>query len=387
MKKNNSVSPIAVVCALLLFTSLMIYGSIYIINKVPSTTEYFSKYNRTIKNELNDLISEQKEIDNKIDDIIYKGGYSFEEPCVLTNPYKINSLSALIIFDTIESTSITIKINDEEITTMEKSKKHVIPIYSLVSNKINKIVLTNDFNETKEIEIKTDIYDNYLSDFDMESYLVENNNLAMISLNNKEKNNIRVFNKNKELVSFLSLGNIKGINFRDDKYEILYKSYDNDSLGDIRVDVDLLGKILSVTNPQEDYKINKNGSLNIESDTFVSRRFNLYKNNTLNYQVKNVTKKVSKTLPIYLSTTSLSDKLIESKSFTDEFKITTNSNYLTFEFKTEVDKLLLVEADSKYTYSYDIKDINEIAISKSNKYALYVIKDDTYYNLLTTIEI
>lgn len=389
MKSDRGVSPIVVICVILLFTMFMLYGAYYVINVTPSTDEYFSKYNRKLDNQINRLLDEQLLIDEKLRDVIENGNYTFEEPYVALDPYGLNALSALIIFNTKNSTSIEVYLNGTLLTIVDSSRNHVIPIYTLVSNKNNIVGLKTENNDYKEIEIQGDQLDNYLGEFDMNSSLDGKTHKAILNQLLGEKNCIRLFNSDKELVTYITLGNIYGATFNDDKVTFSFNNADikNTKMNNMSIEMDYLGKITRVSN--EDKGIITAPNLEIEGIKYISSNINVYKNKIPNYSVKNLNKNIEATTPIIINTSTISDSLINSKTYSGDYKLAVNSNYITFDFKdtNEGTVLLLVAKNSKYSYTYEIDDKNSITLDKSGEYALYIIKDAFYYNLLTTIEI
>ena len=102
-------------------------------------------------------IQKQLEVDKQILEYIQDPKYTFDDPMVLINPYDISPLSALIIFQTEDETSIKVDINDYYLyTTVEKAENHVIPIYGLLDEYKNIVRLVNENNQAKLISIETE---------------------------------------------------------------------------------------------------------------------------------------------------------------------------------------------------------------------------------------
>ncbi len=112
----------------------------------------------TTKYALGEIINEQKEVDDEILRIEKDKTYTLSNPKLLVNPYKLSPLTALVLFNTDEETSITVNVNDEFTTTVEKSTTHNIPIYGLRADYKNIVKLTDEKGNTKELEIKTKPY-------------------------------------------------------------------------------------------------------------------------------------------------------------------------------------------------------------------------------------
>ena len=100
-------------------------------------------------------------IQNKAEEEFLKdSNYTFKNPKVILNPYKISPLTALIIFETNDSSSITLTVkgkdeNTDITTTFSPAKNHIIPVYGLYPNKNNEVIIKNGDKE-KTIYIKTD---------------------------------------------------------------------------------------------------------------------------------------------------------------------------------------------------------------------------------------
>ncbi|EDT70542.1 arylsulfate sulfotransferase [Clostridium perfringens D str. JGS1721] len=113
-----------------------------------------------------DTISQKQE---KIDESILKkykeDTYSFDDPCVINNPYGNAPLTSLALFKTDEESEITVKIKgkkeiDDITYTIDGFKTdHQIPIIGLYANKNNTVILTaktkNDTSIEKKLKIKT----------------------------------------------------------------------------------------------------------------------------------------------------------------------------------------------------------------------------------------
>ncbi len=104
------------------------------------------------------LVTNQEKINKHLDKIINDSKYTFEAAYVELNPYKISPLSAIIIYSSKTESEVDVYINNVFFTTMEKNKKHIIPIYGLYENKENIIKLVSN-GKTVEYKIKTEASD------------------------------------------------------------------------------------------------------------------------------------------------------------------------------------------------------------------------------------
>lgn len=104
-----------------------------------------------------DIITSQIHQEEKF---LEKTDYDVKKPKIVVNPYGISPLTALVIFETKDSTSptITVKGKDLETTytnTFNASKKHILPIYGLYPDKDNEVILSIN-NKDYTLHIKTD---------------------------------------------------------------------------------------------------------------------------------------------------------------------------------------------------------------------------------------
>lgn len=101
-----------------------------------------------------DLISKQNKQDEKVLEYI-EDNYTIDNSKIIINPYYINPLSALIIFNTPNNIDLEILLNDEEYQTIENEKEFIIPIIYLKEDYNNKITLRAN-NEEYNYYLKTD---------------------------------------------------------------------------------------------------------------------------------------------------------------------------------------------------------------------------------------
>ncbi len=107
--------------------------------------------------ETNDFIAKQEKVDNEINELLNNKTYSLDNPYILINPYGNNPLSAYIVFNTSDSTNVSVTIkgkNNDDITLKYSSDtKHIIPVYYLYPNYDNKVIITLGNGKTKELTI------------------------------------------------------------------------------------------------------------------------------------------------------------------------------------------------------------------------------------------
>lgn len=386
MKKNKGINVTVIATVFVIFAMAMVYGTLYILSHQIDTEKYFQKYNTIVNNELNDLINKQNKMDEKIKDISENGGYTLEEPCILENPYSINPLSALIIFNTKEETSVRLSINDNLVTTIEKSKKHIIPVYGLYANTNNIITLTNDLGETKELNIQTDSLNDYLKGYDVKESIQDKSHLFVLGDLNKPSSYLRGFDINNNLMFYLDFDYVSGANFYRDNFYIAYNSKysKNTKMQDLKIEMDYLGRILSINNTTDD--LTRTPNLSIDEEDYIETSVNLYKNEISNYKTSRLIDTTSVSMSKKIETVSLEKELVDAKIYDKDYEIALNGDYISYEFMEDV-TLLMVTKNSNYTYSFELKNKNIIKTDLSGEVSLYVISDGVYYTLLSTLKL
>ncbi len=120
---------------------------------------------------VNEILSMQKEINQKLEKIKKNTKYTLENAYIELNPYKISPLSAIIIFQTNDKEKIEVYLNQEYILTSEENNIHTIPIYGLHENTENIIKLKSS---DKEIDYKIQTEKSNLASLN----ILENNNTS-----------------------------------------------------------------------------------------------------------------------------------------------------------------------------------------------------------------
>lgn len=282
----------------------------------------------------------QKSVDSEIDSY----GYTIDNPLVIVDPYDVNTLSAMIVFQTDDYVSPTVIVkgqnNDDIIYTYSKSKIHHLPIYCLYSDYDNDVIIKVG-NTSKVINIKTDTVD------------IDNTKLL-----NLDNDNMVITNVDNHLVIVDRYKNIRGyftkefsgnpIYLKDGHFILSTYQTNNDGSYMGIVEVDLLGKVYN--------------------QFIVSNGY--YRLSTYN-ECKNM---------LYV----LSDELlvidVQSWSIIKEYDID-NLNYKYLEYNKELDKIIL--GTDNEVISMDIDGNRDIMDSYefSNKYLIFD-KNITKYDYL-----
>ncbi|MBR1416710.1 MAG: hypothetical protein IJ572_02710 [Bacilli bacterium] len=168
-----------IVITLILFVFILL-----LINVSFFTIFIKSIFNKDTKNIIYSLVYDQYNINERLYSISNNNNYTLDEAYIEINPYKLNDLSAIIIFQTNINEEIEVYINDEYKTTMEKSNKHIIPIYGLKPDYDNIIKLKSSTISKEYIITTKDIhYNNYFNIDEIISNSILDNNNFIIKLN------------------------------------------------------------------------------------------------------------------------------------------------------------------------------------------------------------
>lgn len=384
--KENGVNRVVIISTFVVFAIAMIFVTQYVTSySKNNNSKYFKSYNTIENNELTSILKRQDAMDERIKDASDNGEYTFANPCIIVNPYDISPLSAVVIFNTKSFKSINVSINDKFIYTAEKSRKHIIPIYGLFANSNNVVTLEMDGEETT-LDVKTSSYNFDTSGIKVKDYLKDKTHYFMVGNQLDKTSNIRGFDNNGNLLYYLDLDYISSARFYADRFYVGYnaKYSRGNNLHDIRLEIDYLGKILSITKDLVDLDTEKN--LDIDGTSFIGVPLNLYDSEVSNYAIKSRIDQVEYTTSEKIITNDIADSLDEAQVYEKEFQVVANGEYISFDFEDKDARLLLVNKASQYTFAYSIKDIDIIKHNIKGNISLYLEIDGAYYTLLTTLK-
>lgn len=384
--KENGVNRVVIISTFVVFAIAMIFVTQYVTSYTKNNnSKYFKNYNTIEKNELANILTKQDNMDERIKDASENGDYTFANPCIIVNPYDISPLSAIVIFNTKSYKTINVSINDELIYTVEKTRKHIIPIYGLYANTNNIVTLEMDGEETN-LTVQTSSYNNDKSGIKLKDYIGDKTHYFMVGNQLDKTSNMRGFDKNGNLLYYLDLDYISSARLYADRFFVGYNakySHDN-KLQDVKLEIDFLGKILSITDLLSDLDTESN--VDIKGGSFIGTPYNLYDKEIKNYDIKKRIDLVEYTPSERLLTNDISSNLDNAEIYNKEFQVVANGEYVSFDIDEVDAKLLLVNKASLYTFSYDIKDKNLIKHNISGNISLYLVVDGKYYTLLTTLK-
>ncbi len=112
------------------------------------------------------LVRSAKIIDDEIQAEVESGEHTWEDPLVLSNPYKIAPLTAMVVFDTEESCKVRVTVKGKEEAydisgEVDAAKSHRVPVIGLYADMENTVVLellddNGEVTDSKELKIQTD---------------------------------------------------------------------------------------------------------------------------------------------------------------------------------------------------------------------------------------
>ena len=366
---NENVNVLYVLLVYVLFAlAFMMIISLFSGNPDYRVSDLFDSNANTISDELATIINKQNAASNKINKAINNKYYTIDDPYVLINPYKLNPLSAIIVFTTDSKTTVTVTINGDLVGTTESDNKHVIPVYGLFSMVNNTVELTLEDGTHKVVRIETKEYDSTREDIAIEGR--DTTRKLFTYYRSGEITNVKAFSNYDNLVFYLSgLNYIRSYSIDGDKLKVLYdNSFDTNG---ILLTMDYFGHIESISSNLEGY-----------SPSSYSQEV-FYPNGISNYKVLSYNNKEKYSKYAELDITEISDSLAHAKLYDGKFSITYNDEYLSLSLDTN-GYLILVRNDGKIL-SYST-EASVIRISNNYDYSLFLNSNDTYYNLYTTIK-
>lgn len=392
MKRN--INGIYFFILILIFGLIMAYISSFDVLYYVDTNKYFKNVTNKESNTLTKLLDEQDKTSNMIKEASQSDKYSLDNPFILVNPYKVNPLSAIMVFKTKESVSVELYINDLLMTTFSSSTEHIIPIYGLYSNTNNFVTLKTSNNDTNTVKITTEEYDSNIGNINISKELNGNSNMFLLGSLNKSENTLRGFDYNANLVYYLKLDYISSFSIINDKWLLTYnQEYSNKELSnDLILQMDYLGHIESIS--ENNNKILYTHNQSIDNQDYLSISGNLYNKNTKNYflvtRINNIRGKNYSSL----YTKKIEDYLDKAKLYDKKVNININGNRIDTNINIEEKNvsMLLVSKNSKYTYMYYLvynggMFDNSFVFDKKGEYSLFLKIDENYYNLNTIINI
>lgn len=369
--KKNQVGVSTIVIVFIIFAVIVSITTLYLLTTTSNNNKYFGDYNQVITDKLKQQLKQQIKINDEINKAV-GNDYDIENPYILNNPYGISPLSSLVIFSTEEECTVDVYINDVFVYTVESSKNHLVPVYGLYSNANNRVLLKTPSKE-KVIYIKTNIYDYELNNT-IDTSMSKNEKMLFINNNSENsKTFLRGFDATSNLMFYLNFGYISNVVNKGNHLLVQYN--DNKNLKPIKVEMDYLGQIFTVSSNLDEFTGNFNGS-----------KINFYEDTIENYKLQDIKDENDFTEVKRLKTATIEQELIDAKLYTSNFQISLNDDYLTYNFEDAIDTILLVKKDSSYTYVYETNKNGIIKVDLNTDASVYVKSKGIYYCLITTLQ-
>jgi len=367
---------------------------------------FLKDVNATEIENTNDFSSELK-VKNNILKKLNEDTYTIDSPLIIINPYGNSPLSAILAFNTKEEKSINVVINGEYSYTSASSKEHLLPVFYLIPNEINKVSL-NGIEINVNIEFETNDIDNtnnllYVLNNGLKAY---KDNKQVMSLNIQvddyilESNGNFLIKNNNKLTSITPYGYITNIYYFDEDIidyneseEYLYVLLSNTLIKINKstkeeTTYDIIGNYIDIYNDQIVISVNNTIS-------FYNTNLELqYVFNDSGYQEYNLKKSYNTKYPSNIKDIKLKDNLLyviddnTLRIYTINFNNKTirsyktfnniSSNHITYEDTISLDNNLII----------DLKRLNTLNVESTKTYIKYPnihINDNTvnYYRIVS----
>ena len=369
---------VLVVCIAFIVFSVSNYDS--------GTKKYFSKDNIVVENEISEILEEQVRCDNNIKEVINDiKKYDMNNPYIMKNPYKINPLSALVFFYTEEELELDVYINEGYMSTIKASKEHIIPIHGLLNNTDNIVKFVFENGITKTFAIKTELYNDYTENYDLTNSMNGSQFVFIVGDRNNVESKLRGFDQKGRLSYYFDLDYITGAVLHTDTVLVGYNSKytKNNDLPSLKIELDYLGKIVSISTNTSDLITSSN--VNLANIDYVAINQNVYQDIIDNYSVKEVVDNNPTTETGVTSTDELALMLEDATEFSNPYLLSINGRYLTYDFKGNSDVVLLLINRKGNVYIYKVDETNIIKLPDNYDFSIYAKQGNKYYSLNTTI--
>lgn len=108
-----------------------------------------------------DILTQQNQIEQKLQTDINASNYTFDHPFIKVNPYENSPLTALVAFTLKEPQAVEVVIEGKDewttfTTTFPKATHHLLPIYGLYPDTLNHVTISLADGSSTTLEIQTD---------------------------------------------------------------------------------------------------------------------------------------------------------------------------------------------------------------------------------------
>lgn len=176
-----------------------------------------------------------------------KGSYTIENPYVKVNPFLTSPQTAIIMFKTKKSESVTVTIKgkhgDDLVVEFEKSKEHILPIYGLYGEYENKVEIKTK-SGSKELTIKIEDKAPTQETVVMENSIKNSNGEFYFGTSSFGQGNIAIDNYG-EVRWWINIGYTKGMTMLKNGHLLLSNANEGPDLTSTSgvVEIDMLGYV------------------------------------------------------------------------------------------------------------------------------------------------
>ena len=124
-----------------------------------------------------DTLANQKSVDEGLRQEL-AAGYTFEDACVILDPYGVSPLTAVIVFTTEEATDVTVRVlgksPENDITGhFPEATQHLIPVYGLYNGGVTTVELTLGDGRAASFDVETEAQNVNVGEIAVEMYKPE----------------------------------------------------------------------------------------------------------------------------------------------------------------------------------------------------------------------
>ena len=149
--------------------------------------------------------------------------------------------------------------------------------------------------------------------------------------------------------------------------------------------MDYFGRIYTISTDLSDINYNINLTNNDNVD-YIGNGYSFYADLTSNYNPIDEVDNISYTPKTKLNINDYIESLKTAYIFNGNYKLSTNGEYITFDFGSNFPADMLILTTDGELYSYDIANTNIIKTDITGTKAIFLKYADDYYTIMTNIE-
>jgi hypothetical protein len=202
---------------------------------------------------------------------------------------------------------------------------------------------------------------------------------------NNVESKLRGFDPKGNLTFYFDLDYITGALLHTNSVYVGYNSKytKNNDIPELKIELDYLGKIISISTDTSD--LNTKSNVNLANIDYIAINHNVYQDNIENYKVTPVVDNNPTTETGVTSVDELALMLENSSEFNLPYVLSINGRYLTYDFKGNQDVMLLLINQKGNVYTYNVDDTRIIKLPDNGEYSVYAKVANKYYTLNTIL--